>query len=238
MRFPCIIVTTKLPAIIKLDALLRALRLHCPANIIKLLPIDTDRCLKHSHFVRRPSLYARFPRDSLPNGETGMSSDDSCPRSFARSNRYCMPKVEMEYQLGVVESVRNRAARVVDATDAAEIVLHLLPRLPEILAVVVRVETFYVLELGPGLRVEVCGRMKEGRRKVRRESEQSRQMLDSGFLSEASLRSCFLDLEEGASEGSWWLEDSSAGEKDGGRLRDLRLSLEWWLLSAFDDSFS
>ena len=74
--------------------------------------------------------------------------------------------------------------------------------------------------------------------KVRRESEQSRQMLDSGFLSEASLRSCFLDLEEGASEGSWWLEDSSAGEKDGGRLRDLRLSLEWWLLSAFDDSFS
>ena len=61
---------------------------------------------------------------------------------------------------------------------------------------------------------------------VRRESEQSRQMSGSGFLSIASLRSCFLDLEEGASEGSWWLEDSSAGDKDGERLRDLRLSLE------------
>lgn len=61
---------------------------------------------------------------------------------------------------------------------------------------------------------------------VRRAREQSRQISGSGFLSLASLRSCFLDLEEGVSEGSWWLEDSSAGEKDGGRLRDLRLSLE------------
>lgn len=158
MRFPRIIVTTKLPAIIKLDALLRALRLHRPANIIKLLPIDANRRFKHGHFVRRPPLYARFPRDSLPSGETGMSSDDSCPRSFARSNRYCMAIVEKGYQLGVVQSVGNGAARVVDAADAVQIVLHLLAGLPEMLAVAVGMEALHVLELGPGRGVEVCGR--------------------------------------------------------------------------------
>ena len=158
MRFPCIIVTTKLPAIIKLDALLRALRLHRPANIIELLPIDANRRFKHSHFVRRPPLYARFPRDSLPSGETGMSSDDSCPRSFARSNRYCMAIVEKGYQLGVVQSVGNGAARVVNAADAVQIVLHLLAGLPEMLAVAVGMEALHVLELGPGRGVEVCGR--------------------------------------------------------------------------------
>ena len=56
MRFPSVIVTTKFPAIIKLNALLRALRLHRPADIIKLLPIDADRRLKHRDLVRRPSL--------------------------------------------------------------------------------------------------------------------------------------------------------------------------------------
>lgn len=141
-----------------------------------------------------------------------MSSDDSCPRSFARSNRYCMAIVEKGYQLGVVQPVGNGAARVVHATHAVQIVLHLLARLAEVLAVAVGMEAFHVLELGPGRGVEVCGGGEDGGW-VRRESEQSRQMSGSGFLSVASLRSCFLDLEEGASEGSWWLEDSSAGKE-------------------------
>ena len=224
MRFPRIIVTTKLPAIIKLDALLRALRLHRPANIIKLLPIDANRRFKHGHFVRRPPLYARFPRDSLPSGETGMSSDDSCPRSFARSNRYCMAIVEKGYQLGVVQSVGNGAARVVNAADAVQIVLHLLAGLPEMLAVAARMEALHMLELGPGRGVEVCGR-----RERERGTESERAVETNVGLRlfvDRFLAVLLLGFGRGCVGGVVVARGLICGDRDGGRLRDLRLSLE------------
>ena len=65
--------------------------------------------------------------------------------------------METEYQLSLVKSVGNGATRVVDATHAGEIVLHLLLRLAQVLAMTVLMQAFDVLQLGPGLGIEACG---------------------------------------------------------------------------------
>ena len=57
MCFPRNVMTAKLPCVIKLDALLCTLCLHCFAYIIKLLPIHTNCGFKDSHFMRSPAFY-------------------------------------------------------------------------------------------------------------------------------------------------------------------------------------
>lgn len=216
VSLPRIIMTTKFPAIIKFNALLCALRLHRPANIIKFLSIDTNRRFKHSYFIRRPPLYLRFPRDSLPNGDTGISSDDNCPRSFARSNRYYSTnrgngvpaesgEVRREWRYARCRCDSRRrdsppfAAAIGpgachDRSDAGFWCAAARSR-----------------ARNRGLRVS----KRERKKKIRRGREQSRQIVPSDFLSRASLRSCFLDLDKGTSDWSGWLEKSSERKKEG-----------------------
>ena len=55
----------------------------------------------------------------------------------------------------MVEPVGNGAAAVVNPVDARQIVLHLLLRLAEVLAVPMLMQTLHVLQLGPGLWIDV-----------------------------------------------------------------------------------
>ena len=63
MCFPRNVMTTKLPRIIKLDALLCTLCLYCFTYIIKLFPVHTNCGFKNSYFMRSPAFY-RLPLNS------------------------------------------------------------------------------------------------------------------------------------------------------------------------------